>query len=733
MKKYLNIRERVFVLFINILIVYLVNIFLTGNWIPSGSGRDLWLISTISYYTYNLLSAPFFITPSESLASSITSIFLLWTIDLTPNSEILNLINSFRWLSILLNLVILVSSSVLIVRRNKFEDDTLYNIILYKLSINLGKSEIIFTPPVLISIFGFYQDNVINMAVLGLTWIVIITIKPVETVVNIIADIGKKDNTELMPIGKIQRIDSPNIIRVSINSLNEWDNNGVNIARITDTKNVYVLPLFAQIINKDIIGTGLCIEMEKEPECNISNMHVYKMDTKVDRQKLIKTITGIENEVELVGFVVEGSNISHIKFEISSDKKLEEGFIVLCKQNEKIVYYQILDACTIEENFSNNPRGTHIVTAAQLGILNHAKGFVKYPWVPEMNTPIFLTLDKVSNISYEKNDNEFVIGKLPHSDIEVVANFDHLLEYHTAILGVTGTGKTEMAFDIIKFGLKNQAKIFCVDFTGDYRQRLSDYDPVYLNLGEDESEKIENLIFDIETGKYHAEDEKKKYKKFIDEIQPNIKANIREFLETEGAGLGIFELPNISTTKATLRATELYLSEIFSWARENRKARKILIVLEEAHTIVPEGNMFRYDRAETDLVINRISQIALQGRKYGVGLLILSQRTALVSKTILSQCNTYITFSLVDRTSLDYLSSVYNKQFIEAIPNLKFLQALVYGKGIKSERPMIIEIPYDQEKKKASERLNQKQKITREENIDEVAISYEFDDFELPF
>ena len=143
--------------------------------------------------------------------------------------------------------------------------------------------------------------------------------------------------------------------------------------------------------------------------------------------------------------------------------------------------------------------------------------------------------------------------------------------------------------------------------------------------------------------------------------------------------------------------------------------------------------MFRYDRAETDLVINRISQIALQGRKYGVGLLILSQRTALVSKTILSQCNTYITFSLVDRTSLDYLSSVYNKQFIEAIPNLKFLQALVYGKGIKSERPMIIEIPYDQEKKKASERLNQKQKIIREENIDEVAISYEFDDFELPF
>ena len=48
-----------------------------------------------------------------------------------------------------------------------------------------------------------------------------------------------------------------------------------------------------------------------------------------------------------------------------------------------------------------------------------------------------------------------------------------------------------------------------------------------------------------------------------------------------------------------------------------------MLVLEEAHTIVPEtfGAGFDYD---TQWVVSRIGQIALQGRKYGVGLLVIS-------------------------------------------------------------------------------------------------------------
>jgi uncharacterized protein len=141
------------------------------------------------------------------------------------------------------------------------------------------------------------------------------------------------------------------------------------------------------------------------------------------------------------------------------------------------------------------------------------------------------------------------------------------------------------------------------------------------------------------------------------------------------------------------------------WARNNRRARRILVVLEEAHTIIPEtaGAGFDYD---TQWIVGRISQIALQGRKYGVGLLIVSQRTALVSKSILSQCNTCVTFSLVDKTSIDYLANVYSAAHVQSIPNLRFLEAIAYGKGIKSERPILVKLDYVEAKKKACEALN---------------------------
>jgi len=111
-------------------------------------------------------------------------------------------------------------------------------------------------------------------------------------------------------------------------------------------------------------------------------------------------------------------------------------------------------------------------------------------------------------------------------------------------------------------------------------------------------------------------------------------------------------------------------------------------------------NIFGY-RVNAQAIIGRISQIALQGRKYGVGLLVVSQRTALVSKTVLSQCNTNITFSLIDKTSLDYLHNVYSAEHVKLIPNLLTREALVFGKAVKSERPIVVEIPYDKEKKEA--------------------------------
>ncbi|MFH1861563.1 MAG: hypothetical protein ABH878_02020, partial [bacterium] len=193
-----------------------------------------------------------------------------------------------------------------------------------------------------------------------------------------------------------------------------------------------------------------------------------------------------------------------------------------------------------------------------------------------------------------------------------------------------------------------------------------------------------------------------------EEIKPIIKSQVQGFLKPSVSSLGILELKEIANTRASLRVTELFLSELFEFAKQNRRSRNIFVVLEEAHTVIPEFNLFKSDKADTEAVVGRLAQIALQGRKFGVGLLIISQRTALVSKSLLSQCNTYFTFSLVDKTSLEYLGNVYSQEQVEYIPNLLELQMIAYGKGILSQRPVIVEIPFSKDKKAASESLKVK-------------------------
>ncbi|MGH7746043.1 MAG: hypothetical protein ACREQ5_14910, partial [Candidatus Dormibacteria bacterium] len=84
-----------------------------------------------------------------------------------------------------------------------------------------------------------------------------------------------------------------------------------------------------------------------------------------------------------------------------------------------------------------------------------------------------------------------------------------------------------------------------------------------------------------------------------------------------------------------------------------------------------------------------------------VGLLVIAQRTATVSKTVLTQCNTIISFSCFDDTSLGFFKNFFGKSHTDAIPNLQYLQAVIFGKGVKSQRPIIVQIPFDSKKAEA--------------------------------
>jgi uncharacterized protein len=698
----LSQKWRFLAFFLNVLTFYLVYVWASGKFSIGGSGEATWVTAAIGWWILGLVSAPWFRPPRDALAASVTAFSILVTMDLgTVASPLANALDTARSVAVIYTLV--VGACALLagwVESSEVRGPVRQAALL--LSSDFARGEALFAGPALVSIFAFYQSDPVKLALVAL-WIGFALLRPYELMIDFVLKTIRKRVPSLEPVGAVRRVDHPGIVRVALSSEAGWHQGNLHAVRLAGDEDRFVVPLFTQVHDNELLGTGICIGDASgrlaAPECG----QVYRLDEPEVLSELMSEMSGQEASCELAGFVVEGSEISSIRFEVASAGDLEEGAVVFCQLAAARVYYQIINAHIAEESFMQNPRGTHIVHAAQLGTYDTALGFRKYPWLPSMNQPVFRPIGS-SEETVKPQAGDFVVGIVPSIGIPVTANLHDLVEYHSAILGVTGTGKTELALDIVRTALDQGTKVVIVDLTGEYRQRLSDCSPQVLGLEGTEADDLEARLFAVETGTYGAGAEKRALKSFLDSVREATQERVTRFLTDAEHGLAILELAEVTNTRATLRTTELFLSQIILWARQHRRAKQILIVLEEAHTIIPEtsGSGFDYD---TQWVVSRIGQIALQGRKYGVGLLVVSQRTALVSKTILSQCNTYFVHCLVDQTSLSYLGNVFGADHVRSIPNLRFLELVAFGKAVRSDRPTLVKRDFREDVLAASQHL----------------------------
>jgi hypothetical protein len=704
-REFPTLADRATALLINSAMFYAAFAAASTEWVPTGGLESVWLFSGFSLWLLTLLSAPWFVPPRDALANGIVTVCMLVTADLGSVSAFRSELNALRWIFVAYGIVLIGMALVALFLHDKNQQSR-FGRLAFRLTGTFGRAELFYTPPAMLSILGSYQKSYPTIGWLLILWTMFVVARPIERIISFQRQWQADSNASqkmFRAIGIIDRIDDPNIVRVRLSKRAKWKPGSLHVAALSDGNQQFVLSLFDQVQGTEVMGTGLCVARVAADECiDVAIGHVYSTHDDERAATFIENLSGTK-ETKLVGFTVENSTIGNLHFEIAAVSDLAEGDVVFTKVAGRDVFYQILDAETAEESFDRNPRGTHIVKADQLGCYDPSKGFTKHPWLPAMNSPVFWAKSRRFPPAVLSQD-EFVVGDVPSTNIGVAASVSDLVEFHTAILGVTGTGKTELALDVVREAEQRDFKVFCVDFTGEYRERLSDLDPIFPAPSEQATTDLAAKLFDAETGAYGAGAEKKKLDEALRAMRAGIQTQIAEFLESEDTDLAIFELSEIANSKATLRLTELYLSAIMNWARRHRKARQILIVLEEAHTIIPEvfGAGFDYD---TQWVVSRIGQIALQGRKYGVGLMVVSQRTALVSKTILSQCNTFFTFSLIDQSSLNFLQSVYSEQHTKSIPNLGFLEFLAFGKAVRSERPILLKRPFDPAKKEASDKL----------------------------
>ena len=115
------------------------------------------------------------------------------------------------------------------------------------------------------------------------------------------------------------------------------------------------------------------------------------------------------------------------------------------------------------------------------------------------------------------------------------------------------------------------------------------------------------------------------------------------------------------------------------------------MIVDEAHQFIPEPAGLGFGGAGRESSI-AIGLLMMQIRKYGLSIILISQRTAVVAKSALSQCENLIAFRSVDQTGLDYLEAVAGNDVRNLLPQLRQGEALVFGPAVSTDSPVGIQV-----------------------------------------
>jgi DNA helicase HerA-like ATPase len=111
--------------------------------------------------------------------------------------------------------------------------------------------------------------------------------------------------------------------------------------------------------------------------------------------------------------------------------------------------------------------------------------------------------------------------------------------------------------------------------------------------------------------------------------------------------------------------------------QENLKI-PVLLLLEEAHNFVPS----RANSMAEQHSINVTKQIAQEGRKFGVGLILISQRPSRLDETTLAMCNSYIIMRMVNPADQSFVRRVIEslgEEEVKMLPDLENGEAILSG------------------------------------------------------
>jgi hypothetical protein len=429
---------------------------------------------------------------------------------------------------------LLLSSYVLMwIRNNPLNEEKKIIQFLARFNRQIGKPETLFSAFFLWGAIKQFSLNSDQFNLLLWYWVVFMLLNIPQLAGFIETSIfSKVSNYNPLLIGNIFGVQSKNTFLVKLLPFNDRKPvrlfDFVDFSYSIDKKN-----------RKGIIFDVYFLDQEQWVKV-ISNREIEEIFDDTDTTEgNLDTVYKLENIPEndylnrFVGIITENSTIGKIRFLYNSNREIYEGQLLEVKINNKIVLYQIIEGLTkIEQLDSKNVTGIIIGEAIQLGTWDIEKfRFNQFGWVANINSPVFIA----SHIEeYTPINDEYIIGYLPNTNYPVVINKEMSITHHTAILGVTGTGKSVFARNLIKEYLRaDDIKVICIDFTKEYKIKFADYNPVNI-VPDSENEKIFQSIewLNNELEKFGNQQSKPQIKIETDKITKIFNESITEFINS---------------------------------------------------------------------------------------------------------------------------------------------------------------------------------------------------------
>lgn len=353
----------------------------------------------------------------------------------------------------------------------------------------------------------------------------------------------------------------------------------------------------------------------------------------------------------------------HSEYEAAFSLEKEHDFTLnkLSVENLKLPYWLMnseeLESLFIESNEANSHN--QISQFKKAVVLNKQRHNPEIKDSVTYDTPVYFSIKEVCN--YIENVNKEVIGKGEGENMPKLEDgtlVEDINDYFNAVYDFvpSSTAKATRATNGAFYGEFNR-------FISRLETRLSDTRLDFL-LSPSKPDGSE----------YKSED--------LDQI-------LRQYLGyINNANVTIIDLSGIPFEVLSITIS-LISRIVFDFCFHYTKLRHrddklndipVLIVCEEAHNYVPQDDSVAYRPSRKS-----IERVAKEGRKYGLSLMVVSQRPSEVSETIFAQCSNFVALRLTNVNDQNYVKRLLPDNLnsvTEALPNLGDGECVVIGDSI---------------------------------------------------